>query len=537
MIKNISNLFIVNAIVLPLPTFMVGYCFKKFRIWLIKRKPENFCKTQRQLNEIYELPDMKISYKYSDVCQTLLMTFFYMPIFPLGAVISAIGLILTFICQKFYFIHFYKRPEMLNESLCKFYLEYFIFNILIYSIGDYIFTYQIYGKKTWNLFNLILFSILTIIPYSKLILLYLDNKKIIQKDLTPMSKAYFTFYNDYERQNPITKKEGLRKYINALREKKCISEKVKKIAIKNVEHINIMEMYYRASLRKSLMRSQFSFADNTKYCFKNNLPNIECGNNTNINFNNNNNESNINATKNILNGNDIKIKVEENQNEINNEYIKSNDDNIIIDDNSNDDAIIEENNFNNIIRNNNSLMLESYKNPFLFAINESIRLSLREEDNLHFIKDIFSDSKLSQSINKNEINNNNKYPKFQIDNNNIKKLDEIFEESKEEDLYNISILNNLDNLTDNNEFAKIESKESRDESENKNFIASNNRNNQLYNSLSFKTNEKSSINDFDSIDKHLNKSLKFKKEDVKGKNYIDLTKSAKFKPKKSLNET
>ena len=80
-----------------------------------------------------------------------------------------------------------------------------------------------------------------------------------------MSKAYFTFYNDYEGQNPITKKEGLRKYINALREKKCISEKVKKIAIKNVEHINIMEIYYRASLRKNLMRSQFSFADNTKY--------------------------------------------------------------------------------------------------------------------------------------------------------------------------------------------------------------------------------------------------------------------------------
>ena len=531
MIKNISNLFIVNAIVLPLPTFMVGYCFKKFRIWLIKKKPENFCKTQRQLNEIYELPDMKISYKYSDVCQTLLMTFFYMPIFPLGAVISAIGLILTYLCQKFYFIHFYKRPEMLNESICKFYLEYFIFNLLIYSIGDYVFTYQIYGKKNWNLFNLILFSILTIIPYSKLILLYLDNKKIIQKDLTPMSKNYFIFCNDYERQNPITKKESLRKCINTLSEKKCISEKVKEIAKKNLEYINIMEIYYRASLRKSLMRSQITFAD-TKTFLKNKLTKLEYENNTNTNINNN--ESNINTIKNNLNGNDTKIMIEENKNDTDNENKENNDDNDIINDNTNVKAIIEESDFNKIMRNNNLLMLESYKNPFLFAINECIPLNLQEEENLHFTNDIFPDNKFSQSINKNDINNyNNKYPKFQIE-NNINKLDEIFEESKEEDLYNISILNNLDNITEDNISITKESKDSRAELENKNYIVSNNINNQFYKRLSFKNGGKGSINDL--TDKNSNQRVKFKK-DAKEKNHIDLTKSAKFKPKKSLNET
>ena len=72
------------------------------------------------------------------------------------------------------------------------------------------------------------------------------------------------------------------------------------------------------------------------------------------------------------------------------------------------------------------------------------------------------------------------------------------------------------------------------ELENKNYIVSNNINNQFYKSLSFKNGGKGSIND--STDKNLNQRVKFKK-DVKEKNNIDLTQSAKFKPKKSLNET
>jgi hypothetical protein len=275
-VKNVRNLFIINAVTLPLPFQLIIYFFKKIRIYLIKKGKKIYIR-QKELNELFELPDMNISYKYSDVAQTILMTFFYMPIFPFGPIISTIGLILTYFCQKLYFITFYKRPEMLNEVICKFYLEYFIFGLWIYAIGDYIFTRSLY--------NTIIFSILAIIPYNKFISYYFDKKIVVNKKSIPISKVYFSFYNDYERQNPITKKEGLCKYIELLRKHNLISEKLKKIAIENVGNINIMEVYYKSSLKHSLMKSQMVFTSHNNF-LKNHLKRKEIAScETNVKFN------------------------------------------------------------------------------------------------------------------------------------------------------------------------------------------------------------------------------------------------------------
>ena len=508
MVKNISNLFIVNSILLPMPFALITYFYKSFRIFLINRKPNAHYKTQKELNDLYELPDMDISYKYSDVCQTILMTFFYMPIFPFGAFISSIGLILTFFCQKLYFIHFYKRPEMLNESICKFYLEYFIFDILIYAIGDYIFSSQIYEKKTWRLFNLILFTILSVIPYNKLIIIYLDKNKIIQIDSTPISKVYFSFYNDYERQNPITKKEGLCKYINELREKKYISERVKEIATSNVENINIMEVYYRTSVRHSLMKSQFTFADNNHFLNK------KIGKNESAN----NNDLEINRNNGSFKSREKEQKNKENENK---ELM------------SVENAIIEENDLMKIMRNNNSLMLETYKNPFLFGINDSIRLSLNLNFNINHNR--------KYDINNDNVNyRNSANPNLNRKENNIlnksktnakffkKRLDEINEESNEYNNY--TGIMNVMNMSESDLVDKIESKDSHCELDNKyyNLYISNN---PLYKSLSLKKSEKDSFNDLFNIG--LNNQMN--KESKQGSD-IDLTKSAIFKKRNSFNE-
>ena len=82
--------------------------------------------TQKELNELYEYPDMDIASKYSYISKTLLMTMFYLPIFPLGVLISLIGLIVAYFLEKFNFAHGYKRPEMLNEKLGEFHFNFFI---------------------------------------------------------------------------------------------------------------------------------------------------------------------------------------------------------------------------------------------------------------------------------------------------------------------------------------------------------------------------------------------------------------------------
>jgi len=380
---------------------------------------------------------MNISYKYSDVAQTILMTFFYMPIFPFGPIISIIGLILTYFCQKLYFITFYKRPEMLNEVICKFYLEYFIFGLWIYAIGDYVFTRSIY--------NTIIFTILTIMPYNKFISYYFDKKIVVNKKSTPISKVYFSFYNDYERQNPITKKEGLCKYIELLREHNLISDKLKKIAIENIGNINIMEVYYKSSLKHTLMKSQMAFLDSNSNILKQNFKRKEIASSeTNLKFN------------------DKDDRITSKEKDINNS-INSN--------NNNPDEMMNENigKLDNLKDTNNSLMFIS------ILLNNSYRNCIYDLDNG------------SKNINNERNRNTTKNEKSNMT------LNDIEEDPKEYDYYNTSRINKCDSVItkkDNNNFQLGLS--------NLNISNLKTRNNPLYKSYNHKNSEHKLFNQFSS---------------------------------------
>ena len=76
-------IILVNSIIFPFSwTISFPFLYKKFRIWLIESSSDpiepdgNVEKTQRELNELYELPSMKISKKYSYIYTTLLLSFF-----------------------------------------------------------------------------------------------------------------------------------------------------------------------------------------------------------------------------------------------------------------------------------------------------------------------------------------------------------------------------------------------------------------------------------------------------------------------------
>ena len=82
--------------------------------------------TQKDLNQFYLYPDMNLAYKYSYLIKTTVMCLFFMPIFPLGFIISFIGFILAYYLDNYNFTHMYKRPEMLDEIIAQVYSYYFI---------------------------------------------------------------------------------------------------------------------------------------------------------------------------------------------------------------------------------------------------------------------------------------------------------------------------------------------------------------------------------------------------------------------------
>ena len=205
--------------------------------------------TQKELNEFYELPDINLAYKFSYLAKTVAMCLFFMPIFPLGFILGFAGFILAYFLEKFNFTHLSKRPDTLNENITYVYADYFIIILFIGGIGDYIFLHNIFENNKWALVNIIVFGVLIIIPYTKLLICDFSkiNKSEEKKKKKPLSEVYFTFYTDYQRQNPLTKRIGLLNYLKELKKKDYLSKYAYDIAEKNIEQLNIMEIYYEMS--------------------------------------------------------------------------------------------------------------------------------------------------------------------------------------------------------------------------------------------------------------------------------------------------
>ena len=168
------------------------------------------------MNEIFENPDMRLSYKYSYLTNALLASFFYMSIFPIGIIFSLVGLILTYFLEIFY-LGLYKRPEVSNSRSRKFYTHNFKFIVAVFCIGNYVFLFKV-GKHydvDWSLVNIILFVIIAFIPYHYLTFNLLG---ITEGEITKGSYEDYElmFPTDYAKQNPLTKKEAMIKYFKHL---------------------------------------------------------------------------------------------------------------------------------------------------------------------------------------------------------------------------------------------------------------------------------------------------------------------------------
>ena len=248
LINNMLMMFLLNSIYTPI-RWSLDFSFfkKKIQICLLERMKnpdDEHGRTQKELNDLYELPPMNIAIKYSYIAKTLLMAFLYIPIFPFGLIISFLGFALAYLLEKFNFCTIYKKPEMLGANICKFYVNNFSIVLLVYGLGDFIFLRNSYETNLWSFINLIAFGGLIFIPYVKLLIIdYLnfDKYEFFKKEYKECSD----FTQDYERANPLSRKEGKINYLKKLKEQEMISEKEYNDYIKDIYKVNIMQIYYK----------------------------------------------------------------------------------------------------------------------------------------------------------------------------------------------------------------------------------------------------------------------------------------------------
>ena len=215
--------------------------------------------TQGELNEIFENPKMNLCYKYSFLINILLTSLFYMSIFPLGIVFGLVSLILSYFLETYY-LGFYKRPEVLNSRLAKFFIRNFKIVVMVFFIGNYLFFRSIDFdyKFNWSLFNFIFFIVIVFIPYNDIKINLLgvtegDAKKGAYEDYELM------FPTDYEKQNPLTKKKAMIKYFKKLEKMSLIDKYQSNYLINNTNKESFMENYYKTSKNIGNILNSYEF--------------------------------------------------------------------------------------------------------------------------------------------------------------------------------------------------------------------------------------------------------------------------------------
>ena len=265
LLNNILMIFITNITLTPF-VFYFGpkFCLKlsrraKARLDLQGIPLADSKYTQRELNKIFENPKMELSYKYSYLVNILLTSLFYMSIFPLGTVFCIVALIFCYFLEIFY-LGFYRRPELLNPRLCKFFIQNFKIVISVFCIGNFIFLSSIseYYRTNWTLINLILFIILAFIPYHSLKINLLG---ITEGETTKGSYDEYAlmFPTDYEKENPLTKKRAMIKHFNKLREMNIIDKYQCDFLIKKIQKESIMDNYYKNSRNVGKVLGSYEF--------------------------------------------------------------------------------------------------------------------------------------------------------------------------------------------------------------------------------------------------------------------------------------
>ena len=279
LITNMLTMFLVNSIITPLIwtlNISPAYWIKKLEICLIEKNSMRYLNlNQKKLNELYEKSDMKIAEKYSYIAKTLLMTFLYISIFPFGVLISLGGFILCYLLEKYNYINNYKRPEILNNTLFFFYVDYFIIILFCLGIGDYIFLSDVFSHKIWSLVNIIFLGVLIIIPYNHFFNHDFIGFKESEINKISYEDSYLEFHIDYERINPMAKEEGIKNYIEKLYEKKLIEKDQRDKLLKDFSSINLMNVYYQNRNNRNNLKIQKSMIMTaaTKPLSKSVLPN------------------------------------------------------------------------------------------------------------------------------------------------------------------------------------------------------------------------------------------------------------------------
>lgn len=100
--------------------------------------------SQKEANKLFEGPHFDMSKEYAGLIKTMWLSAFYAPVMPFGIVISLLGIIFSYITDKYLLLRRYSRPFVLKADLNYEMLKYLELVPLFLSIGSIVFHVKVY---------------------------------------------------------------------------------------------------------------------------------------------------------------------------------------------------------------------------------------------------------------------------------------------------------------------------------------------------------------------------------------------------------
>ena len=91
------------------------------------------------MNVAFEYPEYSISDKYSNIINTMWVTFLYAPLIPIVLPFSLVYIILTYYIEKYTIMRRSTVKDVLSRNISVEMTEYLEFIIIFYSIGNFLF--------------------------------------------------------------------------------------------------------------------------------------------------------------------------------------------------------------------------------------------------------------------------------------------------------------------------------------------------------------------------------------------------------------
>lgn len=164
--------------------------------------------TQLELNEIYEGDEVELSESFASIIKSFALCLFFAPIVPMGLLIGSLGMFLELYIFKLGLIRDKTRPRFDSEVLAIAALLTIPWCFILYASGILLFYSSLYE----DLYDLYVAVLLISIGFAFVCYTGIIHRAFNLLDKNKMEKDYFEHYEsfttDYERENPVTEKQG-----------------------------------------------------------------------------------------------------------------------------------------------------------------------------------------------------------------------------------------------------------------------------------------------------------------------------------------